>query len=105
MTQNSIHKIFIPQKIFVFLKTQNNIEIQNFEPQKITRAYVCMKISEYPPPPPPPGAENALASLCICKGLPVHSLFDTAIKVPKYHTLAIAHSPTGFHISVVSLRL
>ena len=25
-----------------------NIEIQNFEPQKMTRAYVCMKISESP---------------------------------------------------------
>ena len=23
----------------------------NFEPQKMTRAYVCVKISEYPPPP------------------------------------------------------
>ena len=39
-------------KIFIFLKTPKNIEIQNFEPQKMTRAYVCMKISEYPPPPP-----------------------------------------------------
>ena len=41
-----------PQKIIIFLKTQNNIEIQNFEPQKIARAYVRVKISEYPPPPP-----------------------------------------------------
>ena len=39
-----------PQKIFIFLKTQKNIEIQNlFEPKKIDRAYVCVKISEYPP--------------------------------------------------------
>ena len=38
-----------PQKIFIFLKTQKNIEIQNFEPQKMGRAYVCVKISEYPP--------------------------------------------------------
>ena len=30
--------------------TQKNIEIQNFEPQKMGRAYVCVKISEYPPP-------------------------------------------------------
>ena len=37
------------QKIFIFLKTLKNIEIQNFEPPKITRAYVCMKISEDPP--------------------------------------------------------
>ena len=55
MTPKNLHKIFIPQKIYFFLKTPKNIEIQNFEPQKMTRAYVCMKISEYPPPPPPPG--------------------------------------------------
>ena len=35
--------------MFIFLKTQKNIKIQNFEPQKMDRAYVCMKISEYPP--------------------------------------------------------
>ena len=38
------------QKIFIFLKTLKNIEIQNFEPPKMTLAYVCMKISEYPTP-------------------------------------------------------
>ena len=52
MTPKNFHKIFMPQKIFIFLKTPKNIEIQNFEPQKIARAYVCVKISEYPPPPP-----------------------------------------------------
>ena len=41
-----------PQKLFIFLKTPKNIEIQNFEPQKIARAYVCVKISDYPSPPP-----------------------------------------------------
>ena len=30
----NIHIIFIPQKIFIFLKTPKNIEIQNFEPPK-----------------------------------------------------------------------
>ena len=49
MTPKNIRKIFIPQKIFNFQKTPKNIEIQNFEPQKMTQAYVCMKISEYPP--------------------------------------------------------
>ena len=39
-----------PKKIFIFLKTQKNIEIQNFEPKKMGRAYVCVKIPEYPPP-------------------------------------------------------
>ena len=38
-----------PPKIFIFLKTLKNIEIQNFEPPKMGRAYVCVKISEYPP--------------------------------------------------------
>ena len=50
MTQKNIHKIFTPQKIFIFLKTPKNIEIQNFDPKKMVRAYVCMKISEYSPP-------------------------------------------------------
>ena len=45
-------KSLYPKKIFIFLKTPKNIEIQNFEPKKIARAYVCEKISEYPPPPP-----------------------------------------------------
>ena len=53
MTPKNIHKIVIPPKILIFLKTQKSIEILNFEPPKLTRAYVCMKISEYPPPPPP----------------------------------------------------
>ena len=48
----NIHKIFILKKILFFLKTPKIIEIQNFEPKEITRAYVCMKLSEYPPPPP-----------------------------------------------------
>ena len=51
MTQKNIY----PKNIF-FLETPKSIEIQNFESQKMTRAYICMKISEYPllPPPPPP---------------------------------------------------
>ena len=51
-------KCSYPKKIFIFLKTPNNIEIQNFEPKTKARAYVSVKISEYPPPlgagPPPP---------------------------------------------------
>ena len=54
-----------PKKIFIFLKTQKNIEIQNFEPQKMGRAYVCVKISEYPPW----GCPQAM-----CPGLPAHHL-------------------------------
>ena len=33
MTPKDIHKISIPQKIIIFLKTLKGIEIQNFEPQ------------------------------------------------------------------------
>ena len=39
-----------PQKIN-FSENPKNIEIQNFEPKKMGRAYVCVKISEYPPGP------------------------------------------------------
>ena len=28
-------------KTFIFMKTPKNIEIQNVEPKKLTRAYVC----------------------------------------------------------------
>ena len=43
MIPKNILKIFIS---FIFLK---NIEIKNFEPPKMVRAYVYMKISKYPP--------------------------------------------------------
>ena len=36
-----------PPKILIFLKNPKNIEIQNFEPPKIARAYVCVKY-QYP---------------------------------------------------------
>ena len=36
-----------PKNIYFSENPQNN-EIQNFEPPKMTRAYVYMKISEYP---------------------------------------------------------
>ena len=51
MTPKKYRQNFHTQKILIFLKTQKNIEIQNFEPKKMDRAYVCMKISGYPPPP------------------------------------------------------
>ena len=50
MTTKNIHKIFIPPKKIAFLKTPKNIDIHNFELPKMTRAYVYMKLSEYPPP-------------------------------------------------------
>ena len=39
MTPKSIHKILIPKNIH-FSENPKNIEIQNFEPQKMTRARV-----------------------------------------------------------------
>ena len=47
-----------PQKTFMFLITPQNIEIQNFELQKIAGAYVCVNLTEYPPPPLDPGSQN-----------------------------------------------
>ena len=54
MTLKNIHKIFIPKKIFIFLKTQKNIEIQNFEPKKNAPSLRMYKNIRVPPPPPPP---------------------------------------------------
>ena len=34
MTPKNIHQIVMLPKIFIFLKTPKNIEIQNFEPKK-----------------------------------------------------------------------
>ena len=39
------------QKIFIFLKTEKILKFKIWT-QKMTRASVCMKISELPPPPP-----------------------------------------------------
>ena len=44
MTPKSIHKILIPKNIHFSENPKKYIEIQNFEPQKMTRA--CMKILE-----------------------------------------------------------
>ena len=45
MTPQNLHT----HKFSFFWKPEKT-EIKNFEPKKITRAYVCMKISEYHPP-------------------------------------------------------
>ena len=50
MTPKDIHKIFIPQKFFIFLKTLKGIEIQNFEPQN--GASLRMNENNIVPPPP-----------------------------------------------------
>ena len=52
MTPKKYPQNFHTQKTIYFSENPKNIEIQNFEPPKMTRAYVCMKISEYLPPPP-----------------------------------------------------
>ena len=51
MTPKDIHKIFIPQKLYIFLKTLKGIEIQNFEPQN--GASPRMNVNIIVPPPPP----------------------------------------------------
>ena len=50
MTQKSYPQNLYTQKNIYFSETPQTIEIQNFKPPKIARAYVCMKISEYPSP-------------------------------------------------------
>ena len=45
-----------PQKIFIFLKTQKNIEIQNFEQKKNGPSLRICENIRVPPPPPPPRA-------------------------------------------------
>ena len=50
MTPKDIHKIFIPQKIFIFLKTLKGIEIQNFEPQNGASPRMNENIIVSPPP-------------------------------------------------------
>ena len=42
-----------PPKIFIFLKPPQKYWNSEFWTKKIARAYVCVKISEYPPPPGP----------------------------------------------------
>ena len=49
--KKNIHKIFIPQKMFIFLKTQKNIEIQNFEPKKNGPSLRMRENIRVPPPP------------------------------------------------------
>ena len=51
MTPKDIHKIFIPPKIFIFLKTLKGIEIQNFEPQNGASPRMNENIIVSPPPP------------------------------------------------------
>ena len=50
MTPKVIHKIFIPPKIFIFLKTLKGIEIQNFEPQNGASPRMNENIKVPPPP-------------------------------------------------------
>ena len=51
MTPKNIHKRFIPKRIFIFLKTPKNIEIQNIEPKKISPSLRTYENIRVPPPP------------------------------------------------------
>ena len=50
MTPKDIHKIFIPQKLYIFLKTLKGTEIQNFEPQNGASPRMNENIIVPPPP-------------------------------------------------------
>ena len=71
MTQKKYPQNLHTQKNIYFSENPKNIETQNFDPKKMVRAYVCMKISEYPPSPPPPGSghipELRIRSLSSCE--------------------------------------
>ena len=67
MTPKDIHKIFIPQKIFIFLKTLKGIEIQNFEPQNGASPRMNENIIV---PPPPPALHPLLADRNRGRGRP-----------------------------------
>ena len=78
-------------KLFIFLKAPEKTELQNFEPQKITRAYVCMKLSEYHPP-----------RATVCKNMTpniiISSIFDEvshAIKKKSCGKITTVTGPTG----------
>ena len=82
-------------KILFFLKTRKKTELQNFEPKRNIRAYVCMKISEYHPPPPPPPET-------VCKNMTpniiISSIFDEishAIKKKSCGKITTVTRPTG----------
>ena len=73
----------MPQKLFIFLKTPKNIEIQNFSPKQMTQAYVCMKYqSTPPPPPPPPPPPRSQPSHYVSKQLAVYKVVKIAYSTP-----------------------
>ena len=51
--KNYSQNLHVPQNIFIFLKTQKNIEIQNFEPKKSDPSLRMYENIRVPPPPPP----------------------------------------------------
>ena len=76
--------MFLIGSLYLYKKerTQNNIEIQNFEPNNMTRAYVCMKISEYPFPPPPPPTLNWIRALLVGRAQGVVLEGESSSEVP-----------------------
>ena len=54
------------KKIFIFLKTKKNIEIQNFDPQKNSLSLRMCENIRVPPPPPPPSDFATCASCIFC---------------------------------------
>ena len=63
MTPKKIHKIFMPQKRLVFLKTPQNNEFFCFEPKKKNEMslHIYKNIRVPPPPPPPWGSDSPLS--------------------------------------------
>ena len=58
MTSQKYPQNLHTRKIFIYLKTQKDVEIKYFTHPKMVWAYECMKISMYPPPPPTPRCDH-----------------------------------------------
>ena len=52
--QKCPQKSSYPQKILIFQESTKKVKFKMLNPQKMTRAYVCMQRSDYSPPPPAP---------------------------------------------------
>ena len=86
------HKIFRPQKIFIFLKTSKNIEIQSFEPPKNDPSLRMYENIRVPPPPSPPGVVTYPISTKVLPFIRHSSQLSSAPIVCSYRLLMLLGS-------------
>ena len=78
-------------KNIIFSEYPKNIEIPNYKPTKITRAYVCMKISEYPPGVLPVPGERLLFRCFISKLYSCSSILLVSVNSRSFYHIFINH--------------